>query len=89
MGKTAVSKPTNRRIWRLCADARRAARSRMMSLARTIRDPFLPLLILGAAGVALFALVVLKASADVVFGVVFIGCLTAFLEIKARNDNRE
>jgi hypothetical protein len=28
-------------------------------------------------------------SDDIVFGIVFIGCLTAFLEIKMRNDNRE
>jgi hypothetical protein len=26
---------------------------------------------------------------DIVFGIVFIGCLTAFLEIKMRNDYRE
>ena len=53
------------------------------------RDPILPLLILGVVGVALFASFILKASDDIVFGIVFIGCLTAFLEIKMRNDNRE
>ncbi|HUO00453.1 MAG: hypothetical protein WA397_31145 [Roseiarcus sp.] len=46
-------------------------------------------LILGVVGVALFASFILKASDDIVFGIVFIGCLTAFLEIKMRNDNRE
>ena len=62
---------------------------RITSFARTARDPILPLLILGVVGVALFASVILKASDDIVFGIVFIGCLTAFLEIKLRNDNRE
>jgi hypothetical protein len=65
---------------------RHAERIRMTSFARTIRDPFLPLLILGVIGVALFASLILKASDDIVFGVIVIGCLTAFLEIKARND---
>jgi hypothetical protein len=51
--------------------------------------PHLPLLILGVVGVALFASFILKASDDIVFVIVFIGCLTAFLEIKMRNDNRE
>ena len=49
----------------------------------------MPLLILGVAGIALFASFVLKASDDIVFGIVFVGCLTAFLEIKMRNDNRK
>jgi hypothetical protein len=67
----------------------RAAGIRITSFARTARDPILPLLILGVVGVALFASFILKASDDIVFGIVFIGCLTAFLEIKMRNDNRE
>ena len=61
----------------------------MTSFARTIQDPILPLLILGVIGVTLFASLILKASDDIVFGVLFIGCLTAFLEIKMRNDNRD
>jgi hypothetical protein len=56
---------------------------------RWLPTPILPLLILGVVGVALFASFILKASDDIVFGIVFIGCLTAFLEIKMRNDNRE
>jgi hypothetical protein len=67
----------------------RAAGARMTSFARTIQHPILPLLILGVIGVALFASLILKASDDIVFGVLFIGCLTAFLEIKMRNDNRD
>jgi hypothetical protein len=68
---------------------RRAAQTRMTWFARTINDPILPLLILGVIGVALFASLILKAPDDIVFGVLFIGCLTAFLEIKMRNDNRD
>jgi hypothetical protein len=68
---------------------RRAAQTRMTWFARTIQDPILPLLILGVIGVALFASLILKASDDIVYGVLFIGCLTAFLEIKMRNDNRD
>ena len=67
----------------------RAAGIRITSFVRTARDPILPLVILGVAGVVLFAPFILKASDDIVFGKVCIGCLTAFLEIKMRNDNRE
>ena len=74
---------------RRCSLMSRAAGIRITSFARTARDPILPLLILGVVGVALFASFILKASDDIVFGIVFIGCLTAFLEIKMRNDNRE
>jgi hypothetical protein len=61
----------------------------MTSFAWTIQDPILPLLILGVIGVALFASLILKASDDIVFSVLLVGCLTAFLEIKMRNDNRD
>jgi hypothetical protein len=67
----------------------RAAGIRITSFARTARDPILLVLLLGVVGVALFASFILKASDDIVFGIAFIGCLTAFLEIKMRNDNRE
>ena len=84
-----VPKFASGRILRWCSLMPRAAGIRITSFARTARDPILPLLILGVAGVALFASFILKASDDIVFGIVFIGCLTAFLEIKTRNDNRE
>jgi uncharacterized membrane protein len=71
------------------AAMRRAASMGLTSFARTIRDPVLPFLILGVIGVALFAWLILRASNDIVFGIVGIGCLTAFLETKARNDDRE
>jgi len=48
----------------------------------------LPLLIFGVIGFALFASLILKASNDIVFGILLIGCLTALVETKMRNDNR-
>lgn len=86
MDDTSVPKPTNGRTRRWYTAVRQTERVRIASFARNVRDPFLPLLILGVVGVALFASLILKASDDVVFGVIFIGCLTAFLEIKARSD---
>jgi hypothetical protein len=40
-------------------------------------------------GHAMFASLILKASDDIVFSVLLVGCLTAFLEIKMRNENRD
>lgn len=84
-----VPKSTSGRILRWCSSMSRAAGIRITSFVRTARDPILPLVILGVAGVALFASFILKVSDDIVFGIVCIGGLTAFLEIKMRNDNRE
>jgi hypothetical protein len=84
-----VPKPTAGRILRWFSSMSRAAGIRITSFARTARYLILPLLILGVFGVALFASFILKVSDDIVFGIVFIGCLTAFLEIKMRNDNRQ
>jgi len=67
---------------------RHAARTHLASFARTIGDPVLPLLIFGVIGVALFASLILKASNDIVFGILLIGCLTALVETKMRNDKR-
>ena len=89
MDRTSISKPTNRRSSRWWTTARLAQRLHTTSFKRIVQDPFLPLLILGVIGVALFALFILKVSNDIAFGVIFIGCLTAVLEIKARNDNRD
>jgi hypothetical protein len=86
MENTSDPEPTDGCIRRWRSAMRRAAGTRMTSFARTIKDPILTLLILGVIGVALFASLILKASDDIVFGVGFIGCLTAFLEIKMRND---
>jgi hypothetical protein len=68
---------------------RRAAGVRIPSFLRTIQDPILALLILGVIGVAFFASLILKASDDMVFGIMFIGSVTAYLEIKKRHDNWE
>lgn len=89
MDNTSVPKPTNRRIRRLRSSMHDAARTRLASFVRAIGAPVLPLLIFGVIGVALFASLILKASDDIVFGILLIGCLTALLETKIRNDNRE
>ena len=51
----------------------------LTSESRTAKDPTLPLLLLAAIGAAFFATVVLHAPAEIVFGLLFIGCLTAVL----------
>ena len=89
MGNTPVPKPPDSYIRGWLSAMRRVAGIRIASFLRTIQDPVLPLLILGVIGVALFASLILKVSDDIVFGVLFIGCLTAFLEIKVRNDRRD
>jgi hypothetical protein len=89
MDNASIPKPTNGRIRRWRSAMRRAAGIRMTSFARTIQDPILALLILGVIGVAFFASLILKASDDMVFGIMFIGGVTAFLEIKKRIDNWE
>jgi hypothetical protein len=67
----------------------RAAGIRITSFARTARDPICRYPSWAWSEFALFGSFILKASDDIVFGIVFFGCLTAFLEIKMRNDNRE
>jgi len=47
-------------------------------------EPSLPLIILGVVAAAFFFVFVLKASPEVVVGVLVIGGVTAFLETKSR-----
>lgn len=60
-----------------------------MSLVRTMRDPTLPFLVLGSIVAAFVATLVFHAPGEIVFGLLFIGILTAFLETKMHNDNRD
>ncbi len=60
-----------------------------MSLVRTVRDPTLPFLVLGSIVAAFVATLVFHAPGEIVFGLLFIGILTAFLETKMHNDNRD
>jgi hypothetical protein len=67
----------------------RRSRASLGTLVRTAKDPILPALILGSAAAAVFARFVLSATAEIVFGLLFAGCLTAILETKARNWKRD
>jgi hypothetical protein len=61
----------------------------VVSLVRTVRDPTLPFLVLGSIVAAFVATLVFHAPGEIVFGLLFIGILTAFLETKMHNDNRD
>jgi hypothetical protein len=64
----------------------RRSRASLGTLVRTAKDPILPALILGSTAAAVFARFVLSATAEIVFGLLFVGCLTAILETKARSE---
>jgi hypothetical protein len=81
--------PSSGLLARLYAAIGRRGRVGLSSVSRTAKDPTLPLLLLGAIGAAFFATVVMHAPAEIVFGLLFIGCLTAVLETKMHNDDRD
>jgi len=60
-------------------------RERITSSAKVWADPFLPAILLGVVATAFAFAFIVNAPAEVVFGVLGIGCLTAFLETKQRN----
>jgi hypothetical protein len=60
-------------------------RERTRSSVRVLADPFLPAILLGVVVAAFVFAFILNAPAEIVFGVLGIGCLTAFLETKQRN----
>jgi len=60
-------------------------RERTSSSIRVWADPFLPAILLGVVAAAFAFAFILNAPPEVVFGVLGIGCLTAFLETKQRN----
>lgn len=64
----------------------RRANSVWRSFRQVSTNPIFPILILGVLAAALFFAFVLNAPTNVVFGVLFIGCLTAVIETKKRND---
>jgi hypothetical protein len=53
------------------------------------KDRTLPLLFLGVISVTFFMTLVLNAPAEIVFGLLFVGLLTAIFETKMHNDNRD
>lgn len=58
----------------------RAFRVLFQGASRIFTDRLLQLLILGVVGVAFLFAFVLGADASIVFGVLVIGCVTAFVE---------
>jgi hypothetical protein len=82
-------RPVGGFIQRAYAGISRRTRAGLASAVRTVQDRTLPLLVLGAIAAAFFATLVLHATPEIVFGILFIGCLTAVLETKMHNDNRD
>jgi hypothetical protein len=64
----------------------RRADSVWRSFRKVCTNPIFPILILGVLAAAFFFAFVLDAPTNVVFGVLFIGCFTAVIETKKRND---
>jgi hypothetical protein len=60
-------------------------RERARDSVRVCSDPFLPAILLGVVASAFVFTFILNAPAEIVFGVLGIGCLTALLETKHRN----
>ena len=64
----------------------RRANSVWRSLRKVSTNPIFPILILGVLAAAFFFAFVLDAPTNVVFGILFIGCFTAVIETRNRND---
>ena len=60
-------------------------REQKSSFAKVRDDPFLPVILTGVVAAAYAFAFILNAPPEVVFGVLGIGCLTAFLETSRRN----
>jgi hypothetical protein len=71
------------------AEPARRALAAWKSLASTLGDPTLPLTILGVIAAYVVATWVFNAPTEIGIGILFIGGLTALLETKMRNDNRD
>ena len=85
-GHQTRSFPTLRcSLVRLLSAIGRHVVERSRSSLRVWADPFLPAILLGVVTAAFAFAFILNAPPDVVFGVLGIGCLTAFLETKQRN----
>lgn len=81
--------PRGSLLRRACSAIRTRGHAGFSSVVRTSKDPTLPLLVLGAIGAAFVAAFVFRAPSEIVFGILVIGGLTAFLETKMHNDNRD
>lgn len=62
---------------------------KLATAARILSDPKLPFIVLGVVAVGFFATLILRASGELVFGLLLVGFITAFLETKFGNDDRD
>ena len=69
---------------RVSANIVRYAHQSLRSLLEIWAEPSFPLIILGVVAAAFFFAFILKASFEVVVGVLVIGSVTAFFETKSR-----
>jgi hypothetical protein len=76
-----------RSLLRLCSAIGRRARAGWGAVVRTSTDPYLPLIILGVVAAAFVFAFIFDAPPMVVFGVLFVGCLTAFIETTLHKEN--
>ena len=83
--QTRFFRTSRRSLLRLFSAIGRRVLERSRSSLRVWADPVLPAILLGVVMAALAFAFILNAPPDVVFGVLGIGCLTAFLEAKQRN----
>jgi hypothetical protein len=76
---------------RISAQAPLALGHRVIAVWRSFRkvstNPILPILIIGVVAAAFVFAFVLDAPTDLVFAILFIGCLTAVLETTKRRDD--
>lgn len=76
-----------RKLSRLRSAVGRSRHAAWGVVRRSWSDPVLPLIILGVIAVAFGFAFILDAPPSVVFAVLVIGCLTAFIETKLHNQN--
>jgi uncharacterized membrane protein YdjX (TVP38/TMEM64 family) len=62
---------------------------RLSAVARVLKDPKLPFILLCVVGVCFFAALILKVSGELVFGLLLVGFLTAFIETMSGNDDHD
>ena len=79
-----VARAVQAALSRVSASIARYARQSWRSLLEVWTEPSFPLIILGVVAAAFFFAFVLKATPEIVVGVLVIGGVTAFLETKLR-----
>jgi uncharacterized membrane protein YdjX (TVP38/TMEM64 family) len=62
---------------------------KLSAAARALKDPKLPFILICVVGVCFLAALILKVSGELVFGLLLVGFLTAFLETISGNDDHD